>query len=298
MAFTVPNYDAATWAAQARLFSTDLAILGASAGGYNGVLSGCLAAPKSPVAMLVNVSSGYVLLANSSVTVAGNDVTIDTNPGANPRIDLIVVGASGTAYVVKGTAAVSPQPPAVPASTVCLAFVYVPPACEAVAATQIVDKRITVPSPLGESQWTTLSKAASQSKTSDISPADDDTLKFTMLANTKYRIRATVFVQTASSAPGCRIRTAGPASPTLVSTHWKVPNPSTGFDSIGRMEQVYSATDFQISFTSAYVLPVYINSVVHNGANSGTWSLQWAQLASSASATTWLAGSYLEYEVA
>lgn len=293
MAFTVPNHSVATFEAQSQLFSTDLAILGSCAGGANGVVSGCAVTAQGTPDMSVAVAVGSVVVNNAQVAVTAASVVITANPGASSRFDLIVASDAGALSAVAGTPATDPVPAALPADTVALAMVYVTPADDVISSGQIVDKRVSVPTPLGASGWTTVSKAADQAKTSDITLAADTTLEFAMAANTKYRIRGRLFVS--YGAGYFKMRTSGPASPTRILTRI-VTIGTGGLESSGRLESVYSATDLTV--TAGTVSIVEFDIVITNGANAGDFELWWAQYVSNAAATTVLAGSYIEYEVA
>lgn len=148
MAFTIPNLSVAAFPAMSRLFSVDFDIL-AAALAQTGVKSGCAVTAQGSPNMTVAVASGSVYVAAVEAAVSSGNVTITTANGTNPRIDLVVANSSGTKSVTAGTAAVAPEPPAIPASSVVLAYVYVPAADTAINTNQITDKRafVVVPAP-------------------------------------------------------------------------------------------------------------------------------------------------------
>lgn len=302
MGFTIPNEADASYPHQARLYSSDFTVLGAGIGGATGVISGCAVTEADDPAMAVDVASGVVLSnLTTQATITGETLDLADADATNPRWDLIVANSVGTLAVHTGTAGASPVPPQpaalIAGTAVGLAYVYIPANDTAVTDAQIVDKRVIVPAPLGTAQWTTLSCAADLSRSSDATPTNDDTLYFTAASNTKYRIRARLLMYAPASV-GWALKLTGPASPTLVASHWHTPNPTTGLDASGRFESAYSTSNYSQTPSAATNNFVYLESVIHNGATSGTVAMQWSQAVSNASATIRRAGSYLEYEVA
>lgn len=156
MAFQILNNDVTFNINQSRIFSTDIDILVAGIGG-SGVVSGCAVTAQGSPDMTLAVASGSVIIAGTTATVTGANVTITTANATNPRIDLVVVDNSGALSVTAGTAAVNPAVPAIPASSIVLAMVYVPAGDTAIQTNQITDKRITVPGG-GTGDWVKLSQ--------------------------------------------------------------------------------------------------------------------------------------------
>jgi hypothetical protein len=144
MPFIVPNFADAGFAAQAALDSIDLAILAAADAG-TGVVSGCAVTAQGSPNMTVAVAAGVVAVLGIYATVASGNVTIVAADGTNPRIDLVVASSAGVKSATLGTAAANPVMPAVPASSVVLAAVYVPASDTAINTNQITDKRVSVP---------------------------------------------------------------------------------------------------------------------------------------------------------
>ena len=297
----IPNLAAATWEAQARLFSTDIAIWEMSAGGHNGVISGCAVTAQAPEAMAVDVAAGLTKLAGAQITVAGNAVAITAAHGTYARLDVIYVDDLGVADVATGTAAPAPVPEALPADCIGIAFVYVPAADAAVGAAQITDKRVFVQAPLGESQWTTVSKAADETRSNTAVLAADTDLIITMAANTKYRIRGLVMAE-CLAASDFKFGITGPASPTrirLTSERGLIPAAGGSVSAPTWAGYVaYDTTGLSISSTGNFTGFVRIEGVITNGANPGDLSFTWGQNVAVAENTTVLAGSFLEYEVA
>ena len=139
MAF-IPNEGDATWADQAEPDSVDFDIL-LLGHQRTGVQSGC--AVTGDGAQNVNVASGVVVLDGKPISVSQQlNKSVSAADGTNPRFDLISVNSSGTVVVTKGTAAAQPVAPAIPASSVPLAFLYVPANDNTHVNTQITDKRV------------------------------------------------------------------------------------------------------------------------------------------------------------
>lgn len=141
MPFVIPNTADALVAAQAAPDKVDFDILQAGSVG-TGVISGC--AVTVSTLLTLNVASGVVAVLGVPATVGSGTVVIGTADATNPRFDLVVVNSSGTKSVTAGTAAASPVFPAVPASSVCLAAVYVPALLTTVLAGDITDKRVAI----------------------------------------------------------------------------------------------------------------------------------------------------------
>lgn len=124
--------------------AVDIDIITAALAG-NGVLSGCAVTAQGSPNMTVAVAVGYVQFGEYQGAVTAGNVTITTAHATNPRFDLIVatVGTTGTATLsaTAGTAAANPVFPAIPASAVVLAAVYVPATDTTISSNQICDKR-------------------------------------------------------------------------------------------------------------------------------------------------------------
>lgn len=140
----IPNQGGAFHVNQAEPDTADFEILLRA---YQGtaVLSGCAVSESSPAAQEVDVASGVVILAWEKITVSAQaDKAVTAADGSNPRFDIISINSSGTAVVTAGTAAAQPEAPTIPASSVPLAFLYVPASDNTHADNQIVDKRVIV----------------------------------------------------------------------------------------------------------------------------------------------------------
>lgn len=141
MPFTIPNSADAAFPAQAAPDKVDIDILQAGIRG-DGVVTGCAVTAQGSPDMTLAVAAGTVRIAAVDAAVTAGNVTITTANATNPRIDLVVVNSSGTKSVTAGTAAASPVCPAIPATSVVLAMVYVPANDTAINTNQITDKRV------------------------------------------------------------------------------------------------------------------------------------------------------------
>lgn len=141
MSFLIPNDvvgGTAEQHAQASPDAGDFAILVDALAG-NGVVSGC--AVTQGTGMAPNVASGSVQVGGAAATVTGGTVTVTTADATNPRFDLVVVNSSGTKSVTAGTAAATPVFPAIPATSVVLAAIYVGAGVTSIMTADIIDKR-------------------------------------------------------------------------------------------------------------------------------------------------------------
>ena len=110
-----------------------------------GVISGCAVTESSPAAQTVDVAVGEVIETGEQISVSAQpDVAVSAASGSNPRFDLITINSSGTVVVTPGTAAAQPVFPAIPASSVPLAALYIPISDNTHADEQISDKRVLV----------------------------------------------------------------------------------------------------------------------------------------------------------
>ena len=155
--FTIPNVADAFSAAQAQLDKVDLDILAAAQAG-TGIVSGCAVTAQGSPDMTLAVSAGSVKVTGAEVAVSSGNVTITTAHATNPRFDLVVVNNAGTKSVTAGTASAAPVFPAIPATSVVLAAVYVPANDTAIQSNQIVDKRMLLTNGGGVTQAQALAR--------------------------------------------------------------------------------------------------------------------------------------------
>jgi hypothetical protein len=139
-------------------------------------------------------------------------------------------------------------------------------------------------------------KTANEAKTGTTTLGADDTLKFAVEANRKYRFRAVVFFDT-TAAGDFKYRVTGPADPTLVRLlrYCVIPG-ATALSDIA-VDVAFSSSDISEAGSGTTGGCIVIEGIVHNGANAGTVAIEWAPNASDAGNTTVLAGSSISYEL-
>ena len=133
--------------------------------------------------------------------------------------------------------------------------------------------------------WTLVKKTSDQVITSSSSFTNDTALQFAMAANTTYAIK--VYMSITASTGGFQLGMNGPASPTKV----RISPPQ----SVGSMLAL-SYNSLVINGGSGVWMVTIMASII-NGANAGTLAVRICQNSSSASATTFEKGSWLEYAI-
>lgn len=127
---------------------------------------------------------------------------------------------------------------------------------------------------------------------SSSSLAADSELQFAMAANTTYVLRGQIYIN-APATPGWKIGVTGPALPTRVTLiNRALDDAATGYNSGAAAYGTLVATN--PAATRNIMTEFY--GLIKNGANAGTFALQFAQNVANAAATTILKGSYLEYK--
>lgn len=142
MAFTIRNAALAD-DPQASPDKVDFDILAQGLAG-EGVLSGCAVTAQGTPNNTLSVASGSVRIGGATYSVTSGTVTIATGNATYARFDLITANTT-TRGLVAGAPSAVPIFPAVPASTVVLAAVYVPANDTIISATQVEDKRVVLP---------------------------------------------------------------------------------------------------------------------------------------------------------
>lgn len=123
--------------------------------------------------------------------------------------------------------------------------------------------------------WTHISKAADQTISSSTTLTNDSELQFSMAANTTYEIQICMVISYATG--GWKFGINGPSSPTRVRAY----NTITAYGLIAS------------GGTSGALIDMFAVKV-ENGANTGTFALQFAESAATGSVTM-EKGSWLEY---
>lgn len=141
-----------------------------------------------------------------------------------------------------------------------------------------------------------LKKAADESKSTNTTLANDNTLFFAMAANKNYSIRMRIY-GVAPATPGFKYQIVGPASPTLVLIETATRAPAASALTVaGTTGTAFPAASTAITGNATSHFYLEIDVVVQNGANSGTFAFQWAQTSNNGTAAIVRAGSYLEYQ--
>lgn len=142
--------------------------------------------------------------------------------------------------------------------------------------------------------WITVRKISDEIITADNVLTADAALSFAMVAGRKYLVRGRIFFDTTANAD-IKFRHAGPSSPVLVRIARKAIAPGATADSNVAVDTAFSASDIAVTGSGTDGGTFSFEGIVHNGANAGTFAIQWAQNVSDAGNTTVRAGSYLEY---
>ena len=113
---------------------TDLSVLARIAGAF---------APHAsdPAALALVVDSGHLVAGGDLIETPIQLVDDFAAPSAEPRIDRVVIDASGTAVVVTDIEAPAPAAPPLPAGTIPIAQVLLKPGITAITNEMIVDER-------------------------------------------------------------------------------------------------------------------------------------------------------------
>ena len=130
-----------------------------------------------------------------------------------------------------------------------------------------------------------LSRTTNYSIASSTVLADDTILRFDMKAQRKYRIDCLLAVSANS-----KMRHTGPAAPSVFLLKRRL------VDTAGNsttLDTAYSAAD--VALANAGLL--WLRGIIHNGANAGTFKIQFAQNASNVTPSLLYAGSVLRYSL-
>lgn len=222
MAFTIPNYATASFAGQAVTDSTDVqAQILALDGTY--VVSGCAVTWSS--GRTLAVAAGTVAVNGTVHAVSATTVTVTAGSSTGDRRDIVTVSSSGVVSVTKGspctttgwlpTSPGAPVKPAIPATHVILAEVYVTGSASTLSSSCLVDKRVNVATPTfagdvtGSARSTTVGKIQGKTVT-PATPTGNQVLTYTA-SGSKWLPRT----RTTSSAGGTITVTGGTTNPTL-----------------------------------------------------------------------------------
>ncbi len=146
------------------------------------------------------------------------------------------------------------------------------------------------------SSWTTLTKTATQSVTNSDVLTADNTMSFTPVANTNYRIRGVIFFDTTIDTADFKYTFIGPAAPTLF--RGEIQTAAT--NQAPAETVVIQAYPGVVPLVGSDTNGGYMrfDFILHNGANSTVFQFQYAQnTAVPGNSANVLAGSYMEYGV-
>lgn len=113
----------------------------------NGVLSGLAVSAQGSPNMTVQLTAGVLQYSGSTTSVGATaSLAIAVADPTNPRVDLVHVTSAGVVQVVTGTPAASPnqKPPALPSTSVLLAYVSVAGAAVNIQNSNITPRIITI----------------------------------------------------------------------------------------------------------------------------------------------------------
>ena len=137
-----------------------------------------------------------------------------------------------------------------------------------------------------------LMKKNAVSISSSSSFVTDSELQFAMKANTTYIIRGVIYLN-APATPGFKIGMTGPALPTRIHGFGYTIDEGSGYYVTGTSNYGIISSGNPPAQRNG-VAEIYMRIV--NGANAGTFAIQFAQMVANAAATTFYAGSYIEYK--
>jgi hypothetical protein len=142
-------------------------------------------------------------------------------------------------------------------------------------------------------KWLLLKKTADENKGSNTTLANDNTLFFTMLANTKYRIQLKIHFE-APATPGFKFALSfGTATTSLVRIERQLRAPAaTAYTIASDTAATASTAVTGNAATNGYL---EIDMIIQVSGTGGVFGFQWAQSVSSATVSTVRAGSILEY---
>lgn len=145
--------------------------------------------------------------------------------------------------------------------------------------------------------WNVIVKTADQSRSSTTTLATDNTLSFSMAANTNYIVRIRVFYTTGASGD-FKYALTGPSSPTKVRIVRKHIDPTNPTTLVTTSESAITGSTTLNAGTGTTGGWVEFEISWQNGSNAATFGFQWAQATSNGTNTTVHAGSYLEWTTA
>lgn len=297
------------WSAQAQVEPIAAVTIGAIANAalFN-TISGA-ASTYSAANMQVTVASGSITHNGTVTAVAGNVVTLVSDP-TNPRWTYRYINSSGVAAIVSGSPAATPAVPD-PGANPTNGLDYVQAALTiADSATYKLDKRVMATAFPGVTGYVTKYKTSTQVFTTNTTLADvtasSGTFSFAIAASEVWEVEYWIPLAFGGTG-GAKFQITGPAAPTSVAitgTYGRASSTAAGsFESrFADVAAFSSDIAAQPSGASGANDVTYVNNAgssgawivarIINGANAGTVTLQAAQQNSN-STTTLGIGSFM-----
>jgi hypothetical protein len=189
MTFQVPNTPDTAYIDQAEPDAGDFAALGERS---TGVLSGGRVTAQGTPALAVDVAAATYLIAGVPFTKPSGAVALVAGE-SQPRFDLIVATTTSTAVVLKGAAGTNPSFPVYDPAVYCfLGSVYVRQSVSAIQATDVLDKRATVPA--------TFNRVYTDTTTVAVSVKDSNAKTWTVKSDGTQTWMSSVLRRTADAA--------------------------------------------------------------------------------------------------
>jgi hypothetical protein len=222
MPFTIPNAEnPPTYAGQAVLDSTDILAL-AAVTSLTGVSYGCTVSAGS--GLTVNVVAGVVQYqgVTSAVSAATNYAPGGYAASSADRRDIVVASNAGAISITQGTPCsiaawtyasgyLPPVKPAIPASSILLAELYIPGSASSISAGMILDKTCTtIPSTIRSSTAYNSGSAASITTASSVAvSANANRIALTVTNNGSAETVYLSLGGTATTGSGIRLNVNG-----------------------------------------------------------------------------------------
>lgn len=257
-----------------------LHISGITIGGQYGLT---MNSPNIVVANLACVDYTAAALYNdeSGAVDAATRFRINILTRATPDEDFATAADVTTSLALKANIA-SPTFTGVPAA---------PTAANGTNTTQVATTAFVI---ANGTPWGRSYNTADQSVTSSTTLVDITNLSFAAAASKNYIFRATLFI-TCGASGGIKLSANGPSAPTKVRVSGDGIIPTSGAAVQVNTITSYGGIMAAASGASLLVAVVDIHGKLENGANAGTFILQFAQSASSVTATTIDKYSFIEY---
>lgn len=148
----------------------------------------------------------------------------------------------------------------------------------------------------GGGDWTTIIKTGDQTKNTDSTLADDNTLFFTTSANTNYLIQLEILGHSGNATADFKWKLNHTGTTNRGIWEGDVSEGGGGGAAISAIQQITNFNQFTQTNASQLYKILRLNIHLHVGASGGTFSFQWAQNTSTGVDTTVYAGSFIKYK--